>query len=83
MNPTHDSDREKARSLVHNLVFDPSNPDIANHPILNRKKEKEPKLPYDKQSLYLTGQSDRDLSQLIDSQSSAMSRHSSTHRRLL
>ena len=61
MNQTHDLDREKAGSIVHNLVFDPANPDIARNPILNRIKELEPKTKYDKQSLYLCGQSDMDV----------------------
>ena len=60
-NDIHDFDREKARSLVHNLVFDPANPDIQQHPLLNRKKEVEPERDFDKQSLFLVGQSDRDI----------------------
>ena len=42
LNETHDKDREKAQSIVHNLVYDPTNPDIAKNPLLNRKKEQEP-----------------------------------------
>ena len=42
MNPTHDTDREKATSLVHNIVFDAGNIDIMKNPLLNRKKEPEP-----------------------------------------
>ena len=66
MNATHDADREKARSIVHNLVFDQTNPDIIKNPILNRKMEKEPKTKYDKQSLYLCGQSDVDVTSNIE-----------------
>lgn len=60
MSQTHVTNPDKAESIVHNLVFDPANPDIANNPILNRKKEQEPKTRYDQQSLYLCGQSDMD-----------------------
>ena len=60
-NKTHDLDREKVQSIVLNLVYDPSNPDIVNNPIFNRRKEPEPKAAHDRQSLYLCGQSDRDL----------------------
>ena len=42
MNPTHDLDREMARSIVHNIVFYSSNPDISGNPFFNRKKEVEP-----------------------------------------
>ena len=55
LNETHDADREKAKSIVKNLVYDPSNPDIAKNPILNRKKEADPMRKHDKQSLYLIG----------------------------
>ena len=48
MNPTHDYDREKATSLVHNIVFEENNLDIKKNPILNRKKEPEPQRQYDK-----------------------------------
>lgn len=61
MNPTHDLDREVARSIVHNIVFDPKNPEIANNPFLNKRKEAEPRRQYDKKSLFLCGQSDMDL----------------------
>ena len=39
MNQTHDRDHQKAQSIVHNLVYDPTNPEIAQNPILNRKRE--------------------------------------------
>lgn len=55
MNPTHDRDREKARSIVHNIVFDPANPELSGNPFFNKKKENEPKRDYDQQSLFLTG----------------------------
>lgn len=58
MNPTHDLDREIARSIVHNIVFDAKNPDITNNPFLNKKKAVEPKRAYGQQSLFLCGQSD-------------------------
>ena len=48
MNPVHDLDREKARSIVHNIIFDPSNPEIVENPLFNRKKEQEPRRNYDK-----------------------------------
>ena len=67
-----------------NLVYDPSNPDIVNNPILYRRKEKEPTAAYDKKSLYLCGQSDRDLSQLVESNSAILSNQkTSTHFALL
>ena len=72
-NKTHDLDREKVQSIVLNLVYDPSNPEMLNDPILNRRKEQEPKVSYDKKSLYLCGQSDRDLSQLVESKTSVFS----------
>lgn len=65
-NETHVNDREKASSIVHNLVYDPKNPDITKNPLLNRKPEAEPKRTFGKQSLYLCGQSDKDLSQLLE-----------------
>jgi len=51
----HDLDREKAQSIVLNLVYDPANPDLVNNPIFNRKKEVEPRRNYDRQSLFLCG----------------------------
>ena len=62
MNPTHDTDREHAKSLVHNIVFDPKNPEITSNPFLNKRREQEPEMQFDPQSLFLCGQSDRDLS---------------------
>ena len=61
-NECHASDRERAHSLVHNIVFDKNNPEIRDNPIFMRKTKVDPTVDYDKKSLYLCGQSDKNLS---------------------